>query len=97
MRQAPFWSGLEVVAPTLAYDHVALLGPDAAVPVEKAAQVRVPPLVMHGGASFPFMGVTAHALVDALPHGQLATLEGQTHTILPEVLAPVLVAYFKGS
>jgi pimeloyl-ACP methyl ester carboxylesterase len=96
MRQAPFWAALEALAPTLAYDHTALLGPDAAVPTETAARVRVPTLVIVGGASFPFMGVTAHTLVDALPNGQLATLDGQTHTILPEILAPVLVAYFNG-
>jgi hypothetical protein len=26
MRRAPFWPGMEAVAPTLAYDHAAILG-----------------------------------------------------------------------
>jgi hypothetical protein len=26
LRRAPFWPGMEAVAPTLAYDHAAILG-----------------------------------------------------------------------
>src|SRR5215831_9298643 len=31
MRQAPFWAGMEAIAPTLAYDHTAIMGPTAGV------------------------------------------------------------------
>src|SRR5437763_8677465 len=55
MRQAPAWPMFEALAPTLAYDHAAILGEDASVPTERAASVTVPALVMNGGASFPFM------------------------------------------
>jgi uncharacterized protein (DUF1330 family) len=41
-------------------------------------------------------GAASQTLLNALPNGQLATLDGQTHSILPEILASVLVAYFKG-
>src|SRR6266568_4869946 len=96
MRQAPTWPQLEAIAPTLAYDHTAILGKDSSVPVERAAQVLMPTLVMNGGASYPFMYETARALSQAIPHAQLRILEGQTHDVAPEVLAPVLVEFFKG-
>jgi pimeloyl-ACP methyl ester carboxylesterase len=94
MRNAPFWSGMEAVAPTLAYDHAAILGPTSSVPAELAARVRVPALVMSGSASFPFMHDTARTLSAAMPHGELRTLEGQTHDVNPGVLAPVLTEFF---
>jgi pimeloyl-ACP methyl ester carboxylesterase len=93
MRHAPIWSTFEAVAPTLAYD-AAVLGEEAAVPREQAARVRVPALVMSGSASYPFMGETAQALSQAMPHARLRTLEGQTHDVNPEVLAPVLLEFF---
>jgi pimeloyl-ACP methyl ester carboxylesterase len=94
MRHAPIWPMFEAIAPTLAYDHTALLGKDASVPTERAAHVLVPTLVMNGGASYPFMHITARALSQAMPHAQLHTLEGQTHDVSSEVLAPVLVEFF---
>jgi pimeloyl-ACP methyl ester carboxylesterase len=93
MRQAPFWSELEAVAPTLAYDHTGILGPDAAAPVERAARIRAMTLVMHGGASFPFMAETARTLTLAIPRAQLRTLEGQTHEVDSAVLAPALIDF----
>jgi pimeloyl-ACP methyl ester carboxylesterase len=55
LRQAPVWPMFEAIAPTLAYDHAAVLGKDASVPSERAARVGIPTLVMNGDASFPFM------------------------------------------
>lgn len=94
MKQSPMWPLLEAVAPTLIYDHGDLLGKDASVPTEKAARVTVPALVMDGGASFPFMHTTAVALAKAMPNGQQRTLEGQSHEVAPEALAPVLDEFF---
>lgn len=93
-RHIPEWPIFEAVGHTLAYDHSALLGEDASVPVERAARVAVPALVMDGGASYPFMHKTAEALANAMPYGQHRTLEGQTHEVAPEVMAPVLVEFF---
>ena len=94
MRRAPFWPGMEAVAPTLAYDHAAILGEPWSVPTALAARVSVPALVMAGDASLPFMPDTARVLSQAIPQGQLRTLEGQTHEVNPGVLAPVLVEFF---
>jgi pimeloyl-ACP methyl ester carboxylesterase len=95
VRQHPMWTMWEAVAPTLAYD-AAVMGEDASVPNEKAASVAVPALVMDGGASYPFMHVTALALAKEMPHAQHRRLPGQTHEVAPQVLAPVLVEFFKG-
>lgn len=95
-RQLPMWPRWEAVAHTLPYDAAAL-GEDGAVPFEKAARIQVPTLVMDGSASFPFMHTTAAALVKALPNGVHRTLEGQTHEVEADVLAPVLRAFFTGN
>jgi hypothetical protein len=50
---------------------------------------------MDGGATpYPFMHTTAVALAQAIPRGQHRTLEGQTHEVAAEVLAPVLIEFF---
>lgn len=95
MRQDPVWPIFEAIAPTLAYDHIAILGEEAAVPTQRATQVAVPTLVMDGEASYPFMHPTAVALANAIPNGQHRTLEGQTHEVAAEAIAPVLVEFFK--
>src|SRR5260370_4581082 len=46
LRRAPFWPGMEAVAPTLAYDHAAVLGEPWAVPPDVAARVPGPAPVM---------------------------------------------------
>jgi pimeloyl-ACP methyl ester carboxylesterase len=93
MRQAPFWPSMEAVAPTLAYDHAGVMGPDPSVPVQRAAQVDVPALVMYGTDSPPFMAATATTLSKAFPQAELRTLDGQNHDVDPAVLAPVLTAF----
>ena len=94
MRQHPLWPMWEAVAPTIAYD-AAVLGEDASVPAKRAARVAVPALIMAGGATeWPFMHITATALADAMPHAQHRTLEGQTHEVAAEAIAPVLVEFF---
>jgi pimeloyl-ACP methyl ester carboxylesterase len=96
MRQAPMWPMFEVVAPTLAYD-AATIGEDRIPPVDRAVSVTVPVLVMDGGANLaflPFMHDTANRLAKAIPHAQQRTLEGQTHDVSSEVIAPVLIEFF---
>jgi pimeloyl-ACP methyl ester carboxylesterase len=94
MRQAPFWAGMEAIAPTLAYDHAGVIGPDPSAPVATAAQVAVPALVLYGTASPPFMAQTARTLSRALPRAELHALEGQDHNVGPAALDPALTAFF---
>lgn len=92
MRQAPMWPMLEAVAPTLAYD-AAVLGEDASVPVNRAAGISAPTLVMNGTV-IPFMLDTATALAKTIPHAQHRTLQGQSHDVDLQVLSPVLVEFY---
>jgi pimeloyl-ACP methyl ester carboxylesterase len=91
-RNAPWWAAQEALAHTLAYDAT-IMG-DYSLPVDRAASVTVPTLVMAGGASFPFMHQTAEALAKSFPHGEIRTLEGQSHDVAPEAMAPVLKEFF---
>lgn len=92
MKQSPDWPLLEAIAPTLAYENE-VMG-DSAVPVKIAQNVRVPVLVMDGAETADFLHAAADALAQALPDAQRKTLTGQTHSVTPDVLAPVLTAFY---
>lgn len=94
IRQHPMWPMWEAIAPTIAYDAAAV-GEDASVPAERAANLSVPALIMDGSETYPFMHASAVALANAMPHAQHRTLEGQTHEVAAEAIAPVLVEFFK--
>jgi len=72
MRKAPFWPGIEAIAPTRRYDHAFIMGKDGSVPREQAARVAVPTLVMYGDASFPFRSRASWSLppITARPRQQ---------------------------
>jgi len=96
MRDSPIWPAFEKVAHTLAYDGAFMEGTISGKPLppERWAAVTVPTLVMDGGNSDLRMHSAAQALADALPAAQRRTLEGQTHEVAPEVLAPLLEDFF---
>jgi pimeloyl-ACP methyl ester carboxylesterase len=92
--RAPGWAMLEAVAPTLAYDDEVLSG--GRVPRDLASTIGVPSLVLAGGASPHGLQQAARATADALPTAEHGTLDGQTHDVAPEALAPLLVEFFRG-
>jgi hypothetical protein len=92
MRAQPGWATLEAIAPTLAYDDQ-VLG-DGSVPRDLASRIAVPALVLDGAASPQRLQQAAKATADALPTAEHRTLEGQTHDVSPDALAPVLVEFF---
>ncbi len=94
MRKTPMWSMLEAVAPTLAYDASAM-GTDSKVPVERISHITASTLVMCGGSGAPFIKQTALTLSKALPNAKFRTIEGQTHAVASEVIAPILSEFFK--
>ena len=53
-------------------------------------------LVMDGGSRPAYMRQAAQAVAHALPQAQYRTLEGQTHAVAAEALAPLLVEFFAG-
>jgi pimeloyl-ACP methyl ester carboxylesterase len=93
-RKEPSWHYQETLAHTLVYDII-LLG-DGSLPLERAAAVKASTLVLEGGASFPFMRGTARALAEVIPDGRWRILEGQSHEVAPEIIAPVVEKFFAG-
>lgn len=94
MRTQPFWPMVESVAHTLVYDTT-VMGNDALLRPERLSAITVPALVIDGGASPEWMRAAARAIAEVLPHVQHHTLEGQTHAVSPQALAPVLTEFFK--
>ena len=91
-RSQPWWAHTEALAHTLAYD-ARIMG-DYSLPVDLAASVKVPTLVLAGGADMPWMRDTATALSEALPNGEVRFLEGQGHNVDPTVLVPAFDQFF---
>lgn len=91
-RTQPWWAGTEAIAHTLAYD-ARIMG-DYSLPLDRAAAVKVPTLVLAGDASMPFMIPTATALAEAFPDGAVTVLPGQSHDVDASVLAPALKEFF---
>jgi pimeloyl-ACP methyl ester carboxylesterase len=91
-RTQPWWASQEALAHTLPYDAT-IMG-DYSLPVQSAAAVKVPTIVITGTASFPFMHETAEALAKALPKGETRSLEGQEHDVDPNVIGVVLKQFF---
>jgi len=98
MRQAPMWPGLEALAHTIAYDGMVMGDQMAGRPLPPwwSSSSAVPTLVMDGGNSPAWARHAVTALADILPRAERRTLEGQDHGAAPEVLAPVLEAFFTG-
>jgi pimeloyl-ACP methyl ester carboxylesterase len=92
MRHAPMWSGMVAIAPTLAYD-AAIMG-DSTVPTDVVSSVKAPTLVLDGSETGTWAASAAQALTAALPNAQRRTLEGQTHNVTWEALAPEVRKFF---
>jgi pimeloyl-ACP methyl ester carboxylesterase len=96
MRRTPRWAGMEALAPTLAYDSEVMgdIGRDGTIPVDQAVRVTVSALVLTGGADYPWMIDVGRRLAEAMPDGRHRVLDGQEHSVPPEVLVPVLAEFF---
>ena len=93
MKRSPEWEAIKKNDFTLAYDF-AVLG-DGAVPQDVVKAIGVPTLVMNGDNSMDFMHPTADRIAALIPHQQRKTLKGQTHQVEAEVMAPLLVEFFR--
>ncbi len=97
MQFMPAWSQLKAVAHTIPYDFTILgdTGSGRPLPAGQWASATMPTLVMDGGKSPVWMRHATQALAAMLPSAEYRTLEGQTHMLKPEAIAPVLVEFFK--
>lgn len=91
MRQSPEWERVAKIDFTLEYDYV-VLG-NGQIP-SNVTQIEVPTLVVDGTESLAFMHPTADRLAELIPEAERRTLEEQTHQAAPEVVVPVLKAFF---
>jgi pimeloyl-ACP methyl ester carboxylesterase len=94
-RLMPVWKKLKAVAHTLPYD-AAVMG-DFTVPVARIHSIAVPALVAGGAKSPATLRNAVQGVADALSNPTVRFLEGQTHNVKAEVLAPVLTEYFQRS
>ena len=89
-RTSSYWSGLEALAHTLAYD-AALYGRP---PVDRLAAIARPTLIATGGGGGDLFESAADAIAASIPRAERRTVEGQGHVADPKALAPVLVRFF---
>lgn len=98
MREdADMWSGLEAIAPTIAYDGRNVGDAMSGKPLRADLwdQVDVPVLVMHGIDTWPAMAAGARAVAEHLPTAILKPVPGENHTTTPAVLAAALREFIK--
>jgi pimeloyl-ACP methyl ester carboxylesterase len=97
MRLMPMWKGLKDTAHTLPYDWAALgkhTMYGAPLNPEEWASVTVPTLVACGAKSPAVLKQGSQALAEVLPNAQLRELQGVSHNVKMNVLAPVLAEFF---
>jgi pimeloyl-ACP methyl ester carboxylesterase len=94
MRSQPFWGAFEAVAHTLVYDGAVMGETQRGRPLPARFQkVEQPTLVMVASKAPDWARAAADALVAALPEGTLETLEGEFHSVDPEVVGPIVAGF----
>jgi pimeloyl-ACP methyl ester carboxylesterase len=89
----PDWPAMTAIAHTLCYDVTACA--DNEMPSDRLAQIRVPTLVLGGGNSPEWFHNTVRAVAATVPDAQHRFLDGQDHGAADDVLAPVLIEFFR--
>jgi pimeloyl-ACP methyl ester carboxylesterase len=92
LKAAPSWPRMIGLAHTTPYDTE--LAGDSELPEASLRGISIPTLVLHGTASFPWIGETARAIAKLIPGAEFKLLEKQRHTPAPDVLAPALLEFF---
>jgi pimeloyl-ACP methyl ester carboxylesterase len=92
MRRSPGWDATLALAPTLAYDDAAM--GDSRVPDDLLQALAVPVLALAGSASPDFMRLGAEGVTSGAQDGTFELVEGQTHDVSGEAVAPHLLRFF---
>ena len=92
MKLMPAWKKLKAVAHTLPYDAAVM--EDWTVPADRISRITTPTLIAGGSKSPSTLRNAVQSVSDALPNKTYRVLEGQTHNVKAEVLAPVLTEFF---
>lgn len=88
VKASPGWRPLLALAHTLAYD-VRLLN-EGVVPADRLSDITCPVLGTTGSLSPPWAEASVRAVAAAVQNGEWRVLEGQSHNVAPDVLAPLL-------
>jgi pimeloyl-ACP methyl ester carboxylesterase len=97
MPLMPMWKGLKATALTLPYDWAALgkhTMYGAPLQADDWASVTMPTLVAYGAKSPTVLQQGSQALAAVLPNAKPRKLEGLSHNVKMDVLAPVLGEFF---
>jgi pimeloyl-ACP methyl ester carboxylesterase len=92
-RQGPYWPRMRELAPTLVHDLTLCDG--GRVPRERLARITAATLALSGGASPDWAARACAQVAAVVPAARTGVLDGQTHAVAPDVLAPVLVDWFR--
>ena len=74
--------------------EAAVMGPGNALPADRLAAITQPTLVLTGGNSPAWITNAGKAAAETIPAAAHRVLEGQTHTVSPEALAPEILEFF---
>jgi pimeloyl-ACP methyl ester carboxylesterase len=91
MGMLPMMSGLKAVAHTIPYDTALMNG--WAIP-KRAASIKTPTLVMDGEKTDVRLRASVAAVTATIPNARRKSLQGQTHNVSAEAMAPELLAFF---
>ena len=69
----------------------------ARVPVAVAAGLGIPTLALVGGASPDFLSYGVRTLADVVPGARFEVVEGQTHDVAADAVAPHLLEFFSAT
>jgi pimeloyl-ACP methyl ester carboxylesterase len=92
MQQGPGWAHMRALAPPLVYDLTLSNGGE--VPSERLATIGVPALALSGGDSPEWAARAGAAVAAAVPGARHLVVDGQTHAVAHEAIAPILAAHF---
>ena len=93
LQQGPGWPRMRELAPPLVYDLTLCNG--GVVPRERLARIGVPTVTISGGSSPEWAGRACAAVAAAVPGARHVVLDGQTHAVAHDVVAPVLIDHFR--
>jgi pimeloyl-ACP methyl ester carboxylesterase len=93
LQQGPGWPRMRELAPSLVHDLTLCNG--GAVPGERLARVRVPTVTISGGSSPEWAGRACAGVAAAVTGARHVVLDGQTHAVAHDAVAPVLVDHFR--
>ncbi len=97
MMIQPIWESFESVAHTLVYDGE-IMGETQRgrpLPVRFTNSVQVPTMVIVAAKAPVWARNSAEALVKVLPKGRLQTVEAEFHSVVPQMIAPILDLFFR--